>query len=228
MSETVFAFPTATGTHAIAAPIAALRLRGELPGASGYDRAAHLFRKLQFEGATALDLLPAVFPNAWMVNARATSHTFAAWSAMSETWDTLLTALPFDGSLFDFASLDHDAIEKTMWALCTAPGATLTSLTKVLALLRPQLVPIAHDKVVAVVTGRVAMPTSSDTETCTLADFKALFSWFAKNACEKENELIALARNHELATLDAPQVLDRLLWSGFCDPRHAHAVMSAP
>lgn len=202
-------------------PLEALRFRASLPGAFAYDHAAQLFRTLQADGTNAVELLPAAFPATWLVNARATSQTFAAWLREPTAWQSLLRLLPFDASLEDARSLDRGGIENALSHLMRAQGATLASITKVLALLRPQLIPIMHDAVVAKVTGAMDPPTKGDTETASPSLFFDVLLSFEKMHRDLQVSLMACAKAYELAVLDAPQVLDRLLWWAAWGQRYA-------
>ncbi len=213
------AFPS----HAItlANPEAALAFRGSLPGAFTFDRVADLFRGLQAQDTPAIALLPSALPAAWLVNAQATSRTFSAWLRdHSADWESVLALLPFEAAIYDLDGLDRGAIEAAFARLLLAEGATFGSITKVLALLRPQLVPIFHDAVVAGITGTLPMPTKDDSETAGVATFFPLLEAFQSAVLAHDAELIDLARTYALAPLDAPQVLDRLLWWHFCGRRY--------
>lgn len=196
-------------------PLEALSRRGQLPGAFGYDRAAHLFRTLQAEGSDAVDLLPAAFPTSWMVNAKATSRTFVHWTVAEPTWIELFSILRFDLSTDEWAALpeaDRKAVDAAVTTLSGVPGATLCAVTKVLALLRPQLVPLMDDAAIAFALGAVPEPTTADAPAAGPEHFLPMMDWFAAEAKRSDAALVELARGHTLAVLDAPQVLDRLLW----------------
>jgi hypothetical protein len=47
-----------------------------------------------------------------------------------------------------------------------------------------------------------------------------MIDWFAEQVVSNEGELIAIAARHKHAVLDAPQVLDRLLWMDAWGERH--------
>lgn len=192
-----------------------LQKRGVLPGAFGYDRAAHLFRTLQAEGSDPVDLLPAAYPTSWMVNSKASSRTFVQWALMEETWRSVFDVLKFDRSLEEWRKLeasDRERVAKDVTALATAPGATLVAVTKVLTLLVPQLVPLMDDAAIHWAIGTVADPTTADDPKAGPEQFLPMMDWFAEETARSEAGLIELARGHELAVLDAPQVLDRILW----------------
>jgi hypothetical protein len=200
---------------AVSDPAEALSRRGQLPGAFGYDRAAHLFRTLQAEGSDAVDLLPAAFPTSWMVNAKATSRTFVHWTVAEPTWIELLSLLRFDLSTDEWAAMgeaDRKAVGAAVTVLSGVPGATLCAVTKVLALLRPQLVPLMDDAAIWFARDAVPQPTTADAPSAGPEHFLPMMDWFAEEAKRSDAALIELARTHTLAVLDAPQVLDRLLW----------------
>ncbi|CAN5249655.1 hypothetical protein BH09MYX1_BH09MYX1_12680 [soil metagenome] len=192
-----------------------LQKRGVLPGAFGYDRAAHLFRTLQAEGSDPVDLLPAAYPTSWMVNSKASSRTFVQWALMEDTWRRVFEVLKFDRSLDEWKKLGDDdraRVAADVATLASAPGATLVSVTKVLTLLVPQLVPLMDDAAIAWAIGAVPEPTTAAEPKAGAEHFLPMMDWFADETTNAETSLIALARDHELAVLDAPQVLDRLLW----------------
>lgn len=196
-------------------PEEALSRRGGLPGAFGYDRAAHLFRTLQAEGSDAVDLLPAAFPTSWMVNAKATSRTFVHWTAAESVWAELLSILRFDLSTDEWTALpegDRTAVGVTVRTLSGLPSASLCAVTKVLALLRPQLVPLMDDAAIWFALGTVPEPKTADAPAAGPEHFLPMMDWFAAEAKRSDAALVELARTHTMAVLDGPQVLDRLLW----------------
>jgi hypothetical protein len=194
-----------------------LAWRARLPGASGYDRAAHSLRVLSANGADAMQLLPLALPTSWLVNARATSHVFQRWLAppSRDAWALLLERLGPMASLEDWLSMNAERadVERALKVLATGrDGATLCAVTKVLALLRPQLVPLMDDAAIAFAIGAVAMPETAEDPRAGIEAFAPMLDWFARAVTTAEAELISIAKTHAFAVLDAPQVLDRLLW----------------
>jgi hypothetical protein len=190
-----------SGFRMIHGPDAKLRSRGVLPGAFSYDRVAHVLRVLQAGGASAIDLLPLALASSWLVNAKATSRAFVKWQSM-DAWRTIFETM-------------HDTLAPEGWlalqpgarAACgeaaaelasAGEGADLTAVSKVLALLRPQLVPLMDAEAIAFAIGD--------------GGFVAMMDWFCSRVVECEAELVPIAARHDLAVLDAAQVLDRLLW----------------
>lgn len=212
---------TASGasfSHAVDDADAKLVWRSTLPGASTYDRAAHVLRRLQAEGTTAVDLLPLALPTSWMVNAKATSHAMQRWLARPalDAWTVLLDQL--DSGLSPAEWLARPANERaSVTAAVTVlasggNGASLASVSKVLALLRPQLVPLMDDAALWFALELVAEPTTADSPSAPASAFIPMLDWFAGQVIASEEQLIALAVRHDRAVLDAAQVLDRLLW----------------
>jgi len=208
-----------------------LTFRASLPGAFGYDQAAHLLRTLQAEGLPAIELLPVAFPTSWMVNSRATSHAFRAWllPPSRSIWEALLAQLGSTMSLEELRAIDEeerDAIAFNVTRLAAVESAGLSAVSKVLALLRPQLVPLMDDAAVAFAIGAVAAP-EKEQATAGPDVFLPMIDWFAEQVVSNERELIAIAARHKAAVLDAPQVLDRLLWMDAWGERYRRASRSA-
>lgn len=201
----------ANGEWILVEPDEKLTFRASLPGAFGFDQAAHLLRSLQADGVPAIDLLPVALPTTWMVNAKATSKVFRAWllPPARGLWEALFAQL--NVSVDEWATLDEE--RETIASLVTrlSEGPGLAAVSKVLGLLRPQLVPLMDDAAIAFAIGAVTMP---DEESATAAPhvFLPMIDWFAAQVRAGEPELIEIAKRHQLAVLDAPQVLDRMLW----------------
>ncbi len=192
-----------------------LAFRATLPGAFGYDQAAHVLRALQADGARAIDLLPVALPTSWMVNAKATSRTFRAWLTPPArvSWQVLLDLLPFDLAAEGWASHeDRDQIVERVSRLAAIEGAGLAAVSKVLALLRPQLVPLMDDAAIAFAIGAVPMPEVADQATAGAECFAPMMDWFTSQVLAGEPELVQMAARHRANVLDAAQVLDRMLW----------------
>lgn len=203
------------GPWVIEEPDEKLAWRGGLPGASTFDRVAHTLRALQAEGAAAIDLLPLALPASWMVNTKATSHAMQRWlsPAAQAAWSTIMTVIAFGLAPAEWLSLpqaEREAVTASIEALIVAgdgdgdgkDGASITSVTKVLALLRPQIVPLMDAAALRFALEIDPVPAS----------FVPMLDWFAREVVAQEEELVAIAVRHRLAVLDAAQVLDRLVW----------------
>jgi hypothetical protein len=198
-------------------PSGDLAWRASLPGAFGYDQAAHVLRAVQAQGTPAVELLPVAFPTSWMVNAKATSRTFRAWLTPGPfaAWNALLTSLGASTSQEDWLALGPEpraVVQAAVTELASVEGASLVAVTKVLALLRPQLVPLMDDAALWFAIDAVPEPTSADKPIAAPALFEPMMDWFAQQSLTHEAGLVDVAAAHELAVLDVPQTLDRLLW----------------
>lgn len=195
-----------------------LRWRAALPGASVFDRAAQALRERAAEGADALALLPLALPASWMVNTRATSRAMQRWLSpeAEPAWAALLETIAFDLSPEGWLTLPPDSkalAARAVEALATgAEGATLCAVSKVLALLRPQLVPLMDDAALWFALELVAEPTTADRPSAPPSAFVPMMDWLSREVVANEAALVALASGHERAVLDATQTLDRLLW----------------
>lgn len=216
------------------APNEKLSWRAQLPGASSYDRAAHALRVLTANGADGLQLLPLALPASWLVNARATSRAFKSWNGTlaHQAWALLLERLGPMTSLDEWLELPASArgeVGAAIGVLANGKeGATLCAVTKVLALLRPQLVPLMDDAAIAFALGIVDEPETPDDPRAPASAFAPMLDWFAEAVRASEDELVAIATRHTEAVLDAPQTLDRLLWfesSGHRIAREAGVVL---
>jgi hypothetical protein len=193
-----------------------LAFRASLPGAFGFDQAAHVLRALQSEGVASADLLPLAFPTSWMVNARATSRAFRRWFGAIDVWTALLEELGPTMSLEQWNGQGTERVRE----LASLEDAGLAAVTKVLALLRPQLVPLMDDAQLSFALGTVPMPADNNQSTAGPEHFAPMMRWFAAEVTARESELIAIAAAHRHAVLDAAQVLDRLLWYEAWGHRH--------
>jgi hypothetical protein len=190
-----------------------LALRDRLPGANGWDRAAAALRGVY--GAGARDhLLALALPTSWMVNARATSRVFQRWLAppLVDHWRTLI-AQTSGGPERWLASteLTRTAVEEAVTALAIE-GQGPCAISKALALLVPETVPLMDDAAIAFLTGAIDPPSTADDPKAPAALFVPMLDAFANAVLSCEAQLVEVARAHAQVPLDAPQVLDRLLW----------------
>jgi hypothetical protein len=208
---------TQRGLWLVSDPEGDLSYRGNLPGAYGYDQAAHTLRILRAEGLPLVALLPLTLPVSWMVNANATSRTFQAWLRPEgkALWAELETLLPAAFATEDWRALSAEKkqLVQAQVARLTQDGNTnLCAVTKVLALLYPQLVPLMDDAALWFALASGEEPTRADTPSAKPTMFIPMLDWFCEVCAKHESALINIAAAHKLATLDGPQVLDRLLW----------------
>jgi hypothetical protein len=206
-----------------------LKFRGALPGAFGYDHAAHTLRVLRGGGTACIDLLSLALPTSWMVNAKATSVTFQTWLSLPyrDAWAELLERLPADG-VYAWADVDapaRAALDRTLACLAEPKGSSLAAITKVLALLRPELVPLMDDAALWFALGSDVLPepVTAEDPRAAVNLFVPMLDWFANAVRLRESDLVALAASHSEHVYDAPQVLDRLLWVASWGHRHRKA-----
>jgi hypothetical protein len=203
-----------------------LRRRGGLPGAFGYDLAADAFRHAIARGVPPQRLLAAAMPASWMVNNRAASTVFQKWLCPPhvERWERVLMCVsPGYAAWGDVDDEARSALSTDVEALCI-DGHGVAALSKVLALLAPQTVPLMDDSAVSFLIGGVPMPADDRTPTAGPEHFVPMLDAFAAAVLSVEGALVELARGYDLAPLDAPQVLDRVLWYDSFGHRHWGAI----
>lgn len=190
-----------------------LHVRGTLPGAYGYDLAAHGLRVARARGVGFRELLPLAMPTSWMVNNRAPSPTFRRWLAeKSDAWVALCELLDGGALAWPDASPEHRAQVAALARSLSDRTHGACALSKVLALLCPHAVPLMDDAAIAFALGAVAMPATADAPAAGPEHVVPMLDWFAHEVRANEAALIALARRYDFAPLDAAQALDRLLW----------------
>lgn len=195
-------------------PADKLTLRGRLPGASGYDLAAQSLRSARAHGMPAADLLPPAFPGSWMVNNRVTSPVFQRWMAppLADAWRVLVELLE-GGPEAWLACGDTDRMAVTRAvATVSIEGHGVAAVSKVLALVCPETVPLMDDAALWFALDAVARPADADTPTAGPRWFVPMLDWFSRAVLERYDALVPLARDYAPAPLDAAQVLDRLVW----------------
>jgi hypothetical protein len=190
-----------------------LLVRGALPGAYGFDLAAHGARVARARGVGVRELLPLAMPTSWMVNNRAPSPTFRAWlTQRTDAWVALCELLDGGAAAWPEVSPAERETVTSLVRTLSIQGQGLCAISKVLAVLCPQTVPLLDDAAIAFALGLVPMPATADAPTATADALVVMLDWFSAAVRANEDALIALARDYALAPLDAAQVLDRLLW----------------
>lgn len=209
---------------AIDDPLEALAYRASLPGASGYDAAAHAIEALLASCSSPLEelrLVPLALPTSWLVNSTATSRTFRALRAPQamQAWEAILTLLPREMPIESWLAEEEDvklAVSGFLRLLCEVEGSSLAAVSKVFSLLRPRLFPLLDDAAVALALGLVPTPSRADTPSAPWACALPMLTWFGDQVRQQRAALDAVAHAHAQATstppLEAAQVFDRLLW----------------
>ncbi len=191
-----------------------LALRASLPGAYGFDLAAHGFRRARAAGAPLGALLPAAMPASWMVNNKATSPVFQRWLSppQHEAWEALAETLV--GGAPNWDDLDEDVrqeLVRVVAGLCTAEHG-VAALSKVLALVVPESVPLMDDAAVWWALDAAPRPKTADTPSAGAGVFAPMLDWFSAAQRAHPGPLTELARTHAAVNLDGAQSLDRVLW----------------
>ena len=194
-----------------------LTLRAGLPGARVFDLAADALRVSRAAGVAREHRLALALPASWMVNSPAISRVMRRW-ALEPVRRSLLTlvALLEDGpdGWQDENAARAAALGRLVPTLGDEPSL-LEALTKVLALLAPELVPLLPKPALTFLLG--------DGATADAASLVRVLDAFAAWSIELEDDLAAVAAElgrAGLPPLDPAQVLDRLLW--FDSEGHVH------
>jgi hypothetical protein len=194
-----------------------LTARAKLPGAHAFDRATHGLLLAREAGVPVTDLLSLAFVASWLVNSAIPSPVFRRWltSPAIDVWSELVPALA-EGDWSDLAEADRATLGAALAALGEGSGA----ISKVLASLAPDAVPLMPDAALFFAMGNVARPEAPDAQTAPIATFVPTMDWFSHATKENEAALLALAKGVEGPPLRAAQVLDRLLWFDSVGYRH--------
>jgi hypothetical protein len=209
---------------------AKLQVRGRLPGAFGFDLAADTYRKARRAGLEPADLVPLALPGSWMVNNKVPSPVFQRWlqPVLRPIWTRLALLLDGDAAAWlargqgeraqveaDLRVLAQHDLAARGTALPTpdspAPG-TAAGLSKVLALLCPDTVPLLDDAALHFALGAVPRPDTADTPSADVGLFVPMLDWFARAVLANLPALTTLATSYQHAPFSPAQALDRLLW----------------
>ena len=206
--------PCARGRWRLAEPNEKLRLRGALPGAFSYDRTAHSLRQAHHMGVPLVALLAPAMSGSWMVNNKAPSTVLKRWLGpdMRLEWNALLHALA-DGPRAWMDANEARREEVTEAVATLSDGShRACAVSKVLALLCPDTVPLMDDAALWLMTGACAMPDDADHPSAGAEAFVPMLDAFCVAVIETERSLSALAEEYDIAVLSPAQTLDRLLW----------------
>jgi hypothetical protein len=211
-----------------------LRLRNGLPGAHAFDRAAAALASASARGVMAIELLPLVFASSWFVNNAAPSTVYRKWLTppLIDVWMELGKLL--EAGAHGWLSLtdeERTLIQNGIRALAL-DGHRAGAVSKPLALLAPDAVPLMPDAAVWFALDAVARPEAPDAQTASIDVFSPMMTWFAESVTSAgtESSLAAIAREHESATglsLSAAQILDRILWFDSVGHRHFRTAKGA-
>ena len=191
--------------------LAKLTHRGRLPGARVFDLVGASLREAKTRGVDATDRFVLALPASWLVNSPAVSTVLRRWALPphQETCLALLEVLDDDAHERD-TDAQRDAIALAVTSLGSEPYV-IEALSKVLALLTPDRVPLMPPPARAFVLGAEHDGPSA---------FGRIVSWFEAAVIANRAELEAIAREHLEVRLSAGGVLDRLLWFDTDGHRH--------
>ncbi len=204
------------------APLQKLLLRGALPGAYGYDLAAHAFSRAKAAGVPVRELLAPALPTSWMVNSRAASPTFQRWlqSPCVEAWAELLSLVDVEPAAWLARDAQTAARVATLFLQLGIDGHGPAAVSKVLALLAPRAVPLMDDAAIHLLTGGVPEPKDADHPSAGPQHAVPMLDAFCRKVVAEEGMLRALAAQYALCPLTPGQVADRLLWFDSWGHRH--------
>jgi hypothetical protein len=197
----------------VAEPTKKLAFRAQLPGARLFDLAGESLRAAKRLGTSASDRFTLALPASWLVNSPAISRVLRRWALEPhrETCLALVELLEGGPAAWEDDPGTADAIRQAVASLGDEPYIA-EALSKTLALLVPEAVPLMPDAARAFVLG-TADRNEPDA-------FGRMVDWFARAAIEHHEALARVARDHREVELTPGGVLDRLLW--FDSEGHVH------
>ncbi|MBX3258085.1 MAG: hypothetical protein KF782_00085 [Labilithrix sp.] len=198
-----------------------LAARARLPGAFAFDRAAAALRTARARGLASRDLLSLAFASSWLVNNAVPSPVFRRWleSPASDIWSELIDAFESEGGWRSLGVDDRAIVLEAANALAERPHGA-GALSKVLALLVPDAVPLMPDAALWFALGTIARPDSADAQTASVDAIVPMLDWFSRERERADAALESLARAHVEVPLSPAQVLDRLVWFDSVGYRH--------
>ncbi len=190
-----------------------LAYRAQLPGARVFDLVGQSLRSAKARGVGAGDRLTLALPASWLVNSPAISKVLRRW-ALDPHREACLALI----DVFERGPVEWSADPGTGEGirLCVASLGeepyVAEALSKVLALVVPDAVPLMPAPARAFVLGEAA---KDDRDA-----FGRIVDWFARAAMTHATDLARIAGEHREVELTAAGVLDRLLW--FDSEGHTH------
>ncbi|HTB73922.1 MAG TPA: hypothetical protein VK762_11790 [Polyangiaceae bacterium] len=190
-----------------------LTYRAELPGARVFDLVAASLRRAKTAGVSVEDRFNLALPASWLVNSPAISTVLRRWALQPhrEACLALIDALEQGPAAWSADPGTAEGIRLCVAALGDEAYVT-EALSKVLALVVPEAVPLMPSRARAFVLGDEAKDHPDA--------FGGMVDWFARAALAHATELDRIAREHREVELSGAGVLDRLLW--FDSEGHAH------
>ena len=159
-----------------------------------------------------------------MVNSGVSSRVFQRWLSppLVGRWEEISAAL--EGGTVEWPTRTAAERESAAAAVAALAGhGGLAAVSKVLAALHPEAVPLMDDAALWYAKEAVPCPASADSPAAGPEWFLPMLDWFAAAVEGARDALTDLARDYPLAPLDAAQVFDRLVWFESWGFRHSHA-----
>jgi hypothetical protein len=196
-----------------------LACRAQLPGARVFDLVAQSLRVARARGVDAVDRFTLALPASWMVNSPATSPVLRRWALPPHRETCLALIEVLEGGPEEWSADPETprALRLAIASLGPEPYV-IEALSKVLALLVPEAVPLMPLPARAFVLGNAAKDAADAADT-----FARIVEWFARAALDHRADLASLAREHAAQVgveLTGAGVLDRLVW--FDSEGHKH------
>ena len=209
--------PTGTAWH-VREATKKLGFRAQLPGARLFDLAGESLRAAKESGVSASDRFTLALPASWLVNSPAISRVLRRWALPPhrETCLALVELLEAGPAEWSRDPGTPAAIDLAVRSLGDEPYV-IEALSKVLALLAPEAVPLMPAAARAFVLGDAGSAPGVEA-------FGRIVDWFARTTAAHEAELAALAKEHLEIALTGGGVLDRLLWFDSEGHRHFPAI----
>jgi hypothetical protein len=182
-----------------------LSRRSGLPGARVFDHCAESLRTAKRLGLSAVDRLPLALPASWCVNSPADSRVLRRWALppQRDVWVALVDLLEEPGGGPHGGRRDAESREAILGAVASLGPEPfgVEAISKVLALLVPEAVPLMPEPALAFLLGG-GPPRDAKA-------FLTVIEWFPAAVAEASDVLAGWAEAHPFS---AAQVLDRLLW----------------
>jgi hypothetical protein len=191
-----------------------LLARVSLPGAYVYDQCAEALQRSRARGMTAVERLSAALPASWLLNSKAPSTALQWWlgTSLRNAWMELVPLVEGGPEAWLARSEDQRRQAVHQVSQLCMEGLGLADVSKVLALLAPETVPLMDDAAVAFVTGGVPMPEREDERRAGPEHFLPMMDAFTRAVADAKDALRALCQTHPFVVLEPAQALDRLLW----------------
>lgn len=200
-----------------------LALRDSLPGAHVFDRVAEGLKRSAAQGQPLPDRLAFALPASWLVNNKAPSPVLRAWrhEAALPAWSLLVERLKGGTSAWRaFNDDDKQELSYALEALLVPPKGGLCAVSKVLALLCPQAIPLLDDAAIALLTGGVDVPETAEQPAAGPEHFIPAMDAFSAAVEQATEQLTKVGAAVDELSLSPAQVLDRLLWVDSWGHRH--------